>query len=263
MDLRDSASATPDDALTVDETQARVAVTIAVAHALDLQPTEALADRLELECDPSSMVGARVSDDPAATALVMARIFDAVCGALAQAWPGRVGAGSCSLGALVQLDDRMEVVPGGEGGSSGRPGRSGWSSPIVETRRLGSELECPPWLEVEGHEREGSGGVGARNGGNGTVRRYRVSRPTPIRVCFDRTTNPPHGIDRAGPPQGSLARIEDEAGNARPLRPWEVARLHPSERLIVETCGGAGHGFPGYGDIEWDPSEWFGSTQKR
>ena len=44
------------------------------------------------------------------------------------------------------------------------------------------------------------------------------------------------------------------------IDPWSPVALPPGARLDIHTCGGAGWGFPGYGDIEWDPREWFGSS---
>jgi len=37
--------------------------------------------------------------------------------------------------------------------------------------------------------------------------------------------------------------------------PWSAFDLFVGDELRVETCGGAGHGFPGYGEIEFDPGE--------
>ena len=233
------------------------ATVLALAHALELQPTSALLEQVELVPPDPSWVAPDEGDDPAATAMAMARLYDTLTGALGQVWPDRVGAGSCTLGAVVELDDTQhtftEVLAGGEGARADRAGRDAWPGPILPARTHGSRIET---MKRVLEPRPNSGGGGARHGGNGLRCSYRCDHPLTVRLAFDRVDNPPHGIDRAGPPLGTDARIEGPAGS-RGVRPWVEERLEPGEQLIVQTCGGAGHGFPGYGDIRWDPSEWF------
>lgn len=272
IDLRDSDEHDASGRFGLSRARALTSCTLAIAHALGEPPSIDAAGRIELLTDSSTWVG--IDDDrgcdQAAIAIGMARTFDAVLGALANAWPGRVGAGSCSLGAVVELyaGDALvltEVLPGGEGGRPDRPANSAWAGPI-----LASTWPTPPTLAgitIEGSGREGSGGDGKRRGGDGIVRRYVVqpAAPQPLvaRVAFDRVLNPPHGIDRAGPPLGTEVWLRSP-GTERPraVEPWAAVELPAGASLEVLTCGGAGWGFPGYGDIEWDPSEWFGGKPK-
>jgi 5-oxoprolinase (ATP-hydrolysing) len=271
IDLRDSDELDATGRFALDRERTRTACLLALGHALGEAPSRAWAERIELLTEPGTWVDADDRGcDPAAIAFGMARTFDAVLGALANAWPGRVGAGSCSLGAVVELrvgDPASEaallteVLPGGEGGRPDRPGASAWSGPI-----LASTWDAVPTIEgltIEGSLREGSGGGGKRDGGDGIVRRYRTERPLLARLAFDRVRNPPHGIDRAGPPRGTEAWLH-LPGTERPraVEPWTTVDLPAGATLEVLTCGGAGWGFPGYGDIEWDPSEWFGGKPK-
>ncbi|MCX4246405.1 hydantoinase B/oxoprolinase family protein [Paraliomyxa miuraensis] len=266
IDLRDSDERDPSGRFGLDEPHLRTACALALGHALGETPSQAWADRLELLTDPATWIGTSPDRDPAALAFGIARTFDAVLGAFANAWPGRVGAGSCSLGVLVELGTGHEVLitdvlPGGEGGRPDRPGRSAWGGPV-----LGSTLDQTPTIEgitIETNSREGSGGMGKHSGGDGVVRRYRIQHPLRAELAFDRVRNPPHGIDRAGPPEGTLVRLH-RPGAERPLAvvPWVPLELPEGSTLEILTCGGAGWGFPGYGDIEWDPSEWFGSKNE-
>lgn len=267
IDLRDSDELDPTRRFALGRTRTLTACLLALGHALGEAPTRAWIERVELLTEPGTWVDADDTRcDPAAIAFGMARTFDAMLGALANAWPGRVGAGSCSLGAVVELragDDALltEVLPGGEGGRPDRPGASAWSGPI-----LASTWHAPPALAgvtLEGSVREGSGGGGKRSGGEGIVRRYRTEQPLHAHLAFDRVKNPPHGIDRAGPPRGTEAWLY-LPGTERPraVEPWTTLELPAGATLELLTCGGAGWGFPGYGDIEWDPSEWFGGTPK-
>lgn len=267
IDLRDSDELDASGRFGLARERTLTACLLALGHAVGDTPSRAWSDRIELLTDPSTWVDADDRRcDPAAIAFGMARTFDAVLGALGNAWPGRVGAGSCSLGAMVELRGGDEVVltevlPGGEGGRPDRPGSSAWPGPI-----LASTWDVTPIVEgitIEGVLREGSGGDGKRRGGDGIIRRYHIRRPLHATLAFDRVKNPPHGIDRAGPPLGTEAWLHlPDAERPRALEPWTTIDLPPGSRLEILTCGGAGWGFPGYGDIVWDPSEWFGGKPK-
>ena len=252
IDFRDSDPPEGSPAFSLSETSAVAAAAIAFGAALG-EGGPIATSRLSVKLDDATWIGRGDAGDPAVVAFGMARVFDAVSGALANAWPGRVGAGSCSLGAIVAIESEgervLEVLPGGEGATPRGPGRDAWSGPIVATRLL----EAPPrWLAIDHALREGSGGVGARQGGAGIRRAYRPARDAIARVAIDRLDNPPHGIDRAGPPVGARLGLSRAGQGIAAVRPWASVELPRGSTLVVETCGGAGHGFPGYGEIEWD-----------
>ena len=258
VDLSDSAPASPESSrFSLAAQQVHTAAALALAAALGRNDeAAALLGAIDVVCPSTTWVGAAPPGaDPAAMAFAMARVFDVVMGAFGHAWPQRVGAGSCSLGAVVELstpdETFTEVLPGGEGATPERNGRAGWSGPILETR---TPVGLPSWLSVDQLPRKGSGGVGARTGGDGIVRRYHFDEDVSAVVAIDRFDNPPHGIDRAGPPQGSRLYLESPDHSGRPAPRWSRFEIPAGHTLVVETCGGAGHGFPGYGDIEWDPN---------
>ena len=267
VDLRDSDPPGNGGRFGLSRTETLTACLLALGHALDQAPSRAWSERVELLLDHDTWIGHDGhTADPAAIALGMARTGDALLGALANAWPDRVGAGSCSLGAVVELRDGenvllTEVLPGGEGGRPDRAGGDAWAGLVVPT-----SWPSPPTLDgitTESLLADDSGGVGKHPGGRGVVRRYRCERSLTAHVAFDRVDNPPHGIDRAGPPVGSLVRVHPTNGEPpRAVTPWERVELPAGSCLEVQTCGGAGWGFPGYGDIEWDPGDWFGSKPK-
>lgn len=278
VDLRDSDTLDPTGRFALARERTQTACLLALGHALGEPAAQGWQGRIELLTEPGTWVDADdLPCDPVAIAFGMARTFDAVLGALGNAWPGRVGAGSCSLGAVVELrglaepDDTdlpsagdvllVEVLPGGEGGRPDRTGKPAWPGPILpSTWHLAPSLEA---VTLEGHLREGSGGDGKHRGGDGVIRRYHAHRPLVASLAFDRVRNPPHGIDRAGPPLGTEAWLHlPGADRPRAVEPWTTIELPAGSRLEILTCGGAGWGFPGYGDIEWDPSEWFGGKPK-
>ena len=252
LDFRDS-DALLDDPFVLTPDQAMVAAAAAVADALEApRRSAAWAEHLRLRTEGTRLGSPSSAADVTATAMLMARVYDVVAGALSQAWPQRVGAGSCSLGAIVSIDGDEEVIGGGEGGRPDRAGRSEWPGPILDARPFTNVRG----VEIESRVREGSGGGGARSGGDGQVRVYKFREPKTVRIAIDRRRNPPHGIDRAGPPEPARAMLNRDGGpQAAPV--FRDLAVRAGETLTVETAGGAGHGFAGYGDIEWDPKEWF------
>lgn len=272
IDLRDCDDALPDRRFALSAPRALTACLLAIGDATGHSPHLGWASRIELLTDPHTWIGGEDSTDFAAIAHGMARTYDTLLGALGNAGAGKVGAGSCSLGAIVELREPgaessaeavlTEVLPGGEGGQPTRAGRSAYAGPI-----LPNCWDQPATIEgvtIEGELRQGSGGHGKQMGGCGVIRRYRIERPLVARVAFDRVDNPPHGVERAGPPLGTVVTLQGP-GDTSPqtVLPWTDLPLGPGACLTVQTCGGAGWGFPGYGEIEWDPSEWFGSQSKK
>lgn len=255
IDLRDSSPAARGLGC-IDEHDVRDAATFALADALDVRATAALAERLELELDDATWVGAREATTHAAARLfAMARVYDAVSGALALAWPDRARAVGCSLGAIVETlaqgsdAPRVIVVPGGRGASVVGPGQPAWPGPLLAA----GVIVGPPSAALEVTPRPASGGGGARSGGDGCTATLHVDAPTQIRVAIDRLGNPPHGLDRAGPPDPAALVRRDADGNTLALRPWTWTTLGAGDLVEIHTAGGAGHGFGGYGiDFDWE-----------
>ena len=261
LDFRDSDPADA-EGFGLERDDVRLAAVLATCHALGTTADRRWLERLAVELDPRTWVGGRTAADPGRRAFGLARVFDAVLGALASSWPSRVGAGSCSVGAVVQLscdeESLCEAIPGGEGATPARHGRSGWSSPVLGMVSTASFVD---WLSITQSSRTGSGGGGARPGGDGVVRTYTVERDALVLVGIDRVRNPPHGVDRAGPPKPALVERIDADGNRSAIPTWSPFTLPAGSTLRIETAGGAGHGFGGYGDIEFDTSDWFGSKK--
>ncbi len=254
VDLQDSSPASDRVALGLDPELVRFAAVAAFSDALGLEHADArLRGALALLTDDSTWVGRAPAGDACARLFGAARVFDAIRGALALAWPTRARAASCSLGAIViagqDADALVDVVPGGRGASVDEPGTSAWPGPLLAAGPLRPRDGITP----DHAARPESGGGAARHAGDGVIARYRFDSPTRVRVALDRITNPPHGLDRAGPPLcGELLRI-DRAGDAHPLAPWQHHTLGAGETLEVRTAGGAGHGFPGWGiDFDWE-----------
>jgi N-methylhydantoinase B/oxoprolinase/acetone carboxylase alpha subunit len=98
------------------------------------------------------------------------------------------------------------------------------------------ELEYP--LRVERWElRLGSGGNGARRGGDGVVRELRVLEDCRLSVLAERRRTAPPG--RAGGEDGTRGRT---LVNEEEQPPKLTRQLRAGDVVRVETPGGGGHG---------------------
>jgi N-methylhydantoinase B/oxoprolinase/acetone carboxylase alpha subunit len=251
IDLRDS-STRAEEWMVASADDAKLAAMLAFgAFGVD-------AGSIVLELDASTWVGGeRHSVDPCFRAFAITRIYDAIAAALEKAWPDRGRAGSCSLGAIVVAKSTagvlVDVVAGGRGGSASDPGET-WGGPLLPATTLRNDAA----ITISYAPREKSGGFGARSGGDGTIARYQLREEACVRVAIDRRSNPPHGLDRAGNGGPSSLVVIDPDGTRRELAPWRAHLLERGNVIEVATAGGGGHGFPGWGDIDWDPSRFEG-----
>jgi N-methylhydantoinase B len=171
------------------------------------------------------------------------RIVDVVFAALAQLVPVPA-AGEGTMNNLAFGSDRFtyyETVGGGQGACPDADGPSGVHvamSNTFATPAEAVELEYP--LRVERWElRRGSGGRGARRGGDGVVRELRVLEGCRLSVLAERRRHAPPGRD--GGADGALGRTlingeEQPSKLTRQLRTGDVVR--------VESPGGGGYGAP-------------------
>jgi N-methylhydantoinase B len=202
---------------------------------------------LTLRAAEGSLVNAR---PPAAVAAgnveTSMRIVDAVCGALAQALPGRIPAASQGTMNNVALGrhgadgwDYYETLAGGHGAGPWGAGRSARHSHMTNTLNTPVEvLERHYPLRVLRYAlRRGSGGGGAHRGGDGVVREYRFLADAELSLITERRRHGPWGLEggRAGAPGANSLDGEPLPGKCqRSVRAGQV--------LTIETPGGGGHG---------------------
>ncbi|MCW5983037.1 MAG: hydantoinase B/oxoprolinase family protein [Bryobacteraceae bacterium] len=183
------------------------------------------------------------------------RITDALLGALAQAAPERIPAASSgtmnnlSLGGRDPFRNRpfayYETIAGGMGASARSGGLSAvhthmtnsWNTPIEAF-----EHQYP--VRVAAYRiRAGSGGPGARRGGDGIVRELEFLAPCEITLLSDRRAQGPYGLGGGGagkPGRNSLIR----GGKRIPLAGKTTLTALEGDVLRIETPGGGGHGAP-------------------
>ncbi len=180
------------------------------------------------------------------------RIVDVLLRALAPALPGLIPASSAGTMSNLSLGGAgpdgtpfsyYETVPGGAGAGPGADGASGVQTHMTNTRNTPVEaLEHVFPLRVTAFLlREGSGGRGARRGGDGVVREVEALVPCHASLLADRARRGPPGL--AGGGDGAPARFTRRRGRrVERLSSKASLLLDPGDRLRVETPGGGGWG---------------------
>lgn len=182
------------------------------------------------------------------------RLVDVAFAALQQALPEVVPAASAGTMSNLSFGGvrpdgtefaSYETLPGGAGAGPRAAGQAAIQTHMTNTRNTPiEELEQRYPLRVRRLSvRRGSGGEGARSGGDGLVKE--VEALAPLRVSFlgERHENGPAGAagGGAGAP-GALWRVGP--GGRRRLPAKVSFELAAGEILVVATPGGGGHGRP-------------------
>jgi len=101
-----------------------------------------------------------------------------------------------------------------------------------------------PFRVVEYAVRRGSGGSGRHRGGDGITRTYEFLSVATIALLTERRRLAPWGLAGGAPGtpgRNSLVRASD-AGVPEALPAKTALRVHPGDRLTIETPGGGGWG---------------------
>jgi len=137
-----------------------------------------------------------------------------------------------------------ETLCGGAGATAQAPGAD-----AVHTHMTNSRLTDPEILErrfpvrVEAfHIRRGSGGAGARRGGDGAVRRIRFLAPMEAALLSSRRTHAPQGLAGGGAGLPGRQRLLRADGTATELPGCFSLEVQPGDAIEIETPGGGGFG---------------------
>jgi N-methylhydantoinase B len=169
------------------------------------------------------------------------RIVDVVFAAFGNA----VAVPACGQGTMNNVtlgNDRFayyETIGGGQGACPDADGPSGVHVTMSNTLSTPTEaLELAYPIRVERHElRLGSGGRGARRGGDGVVRELRLLEPCRLSLLTERRAHPPPGANGGGP--GAAGR---NLVNGRELPAKATLDLEAGDLVRIETPGGGGYG---------------------
>ena len=132
-----------------------------------------------------------------------------------------------------------ETLGGGQGASARAPGPSGVHVGMSNTRNTpieAFELDHP--MRIRAYAlRHGTGGAGARVGGDGVVREYAALEPVEVSVIAERRRHAPQGAEGGAPgARGRNAVNGEEVGGRAALT------LAAGDVLRIETPGGGGWG---------------------
>jgi len=194
---------------------------------------------------PASVAGGNVETSQ--------RIVDVLFRALARALPGRIPAASqgtmnnLTIGGTDTRDGRefayYETVAGGMGARPKIDGVSGVHTHMTNSLNTPAEaLEYAYPLRVREYRlRRGSGGRGARRGGDGVVREIETLVPARMSLLADRRARAPYGLEGGEDGKAGRDRVV-RGGRARKIEAKGSTELRPGDRVRIETPGGGGHG---------------------
>ena len=184
---------------------------------------------------------------------VSQRVADVCLGALAQAFPDRVGAASQGTmnNTLVGGEGWVyyETIAGGQGGRPWAAGMSGVHTGMTNTKNTPAEaFERAYGMRVRRYRlRADSGGDGEHAGGDGIERDVEMLEDVTVSVVTERRTSRPWGLAGGAPGavgENWLLPGGDES-RAEPLPDKCTVNLRRGDVLRIRTPGGGGWGTPG------------------
>lgn len=174
-------------------------------------------------------------------------IVDALFGAL-----GVLAASQGTMNNFTFGDDRgqyYETIAGGAGAGPDFDGADAVQTHMTNSRLTDVEvLETRHRVVLERFSiRRGSGGTGARRGGDGVVRRIRALAPMQAALLANRRSTRPFGLAGGGDGAPGAARVIRADGRTETWGATGAADLEPGDAVEIETPGGGGFGHPAHG----------------
>lgn len=144
-----------------------------------------------------------------------------------------------------------ETIAGGSGATSRQHGANAVAVHMTNTRITDPEsLEKRyPVILLEFSIRDGSGGRGVHNGGDGVVRDIECRAPLKFSVITERRVIAPYGIEGGG--EGGkganywVKKSLDGTERWVSMGPKNMVQMQVGDRCVIHTPGGGGWGIPG------------------
>jgi 5-oxoprolinase (ATP-hydrolysing) len=171
------------------------------------------------------------------------RVVDVLLGAL-----GLAAASQGTMNNLLFGDGRFgyyETLCGGAGATDQAPGADAVQTHMTNTRLTDVEVleRRYPVRVREFSLRRGSGGRGARRGGDGVVRRLEFLAELEVSLLSQRRgPYPPYGLAGGGPGALGENTLLRAGGAAQSLPAQTQFVVQPGDVLTISTPGGGGHG---------------------
>ncbi|AZO13183.1 MULTISPECIES: hydantoinase B/oxoprolinase family protein [unclassified Mesorhizobium] len=142
-----------------------------------------------------------------------------------------------------------ETICSGSPAGRMNSGRGFAGTSAVHTHMTNSRLTDPEVLELrfpvlleDFHIREGSGGKGKWNAGNGTKRTIRFLERMECAILSSHRNRPPQGLDGGGDGQAGSTKIRRKDGSIDTLKACDQTTLDPGEAVTVITPTPGGFG---------------------
>ncbi|MEM9435051.1 MAG: hydantoinase B/oxoprolinase family protein [Pseudomonadota bacterium] len=209
----------------------------------DIPMNEGCLKPLELIVPEGSMINPRA---PAAVISgnteVSQSIADALYGAL-----GVIAGSQGTMNNFVYgnaLYQNYETICGGTGAGDGFHGTSAVHSHMTNTRMTDPEvLETRFPVRVDEFSiRQGSGGPGQFEGGNGIVRRLAFKEAMTVTTLSSHRKTPPLGANGGSPGALGENAVERATGEIEQLDGNDQVELFPGDTFLMKTPGGGGFG---------------------
>ena len=162
---------------------------------------------------------------------------------------GRLAPSQGTMNNFTFGNERFQYYETIAGGSGAGPDHDGTDA--VQTHMTNSRLTDPEILETRLPVRldrfairRGSGGGGKHQGGDGVVREITFLQPMRANILANRRRVAPKGLAGGNDAQPGRNWVERADGRIEPLGATGNAEMHPGDRFIIETPGGAGYGEP-------------------
>ena len=142
-----------------------------------------------------------------------------------------------------------ETIAGGHGAGPTWHGQSGVHTHMTNTRITDPEVfeKRYPCILRQFSLREGSGGKGKFQGGDGTVRDIEFRTPVQCSILSERRSRKPYGLDGGGKGAAGInlvVKTDPVTGKERimNLGAKGTIRLDSGDRIVIHTPGGGGYG---------------------
>ncbi len=215
-----------------------------------------LLRRIHLTLPEASIVNAAPPAAVNARTNMVRCITSAVLQAMGQADPERMPAPNSGMSYVIAFSGQhldgsrflsTEIVAGGAGGGPHDHGAAAISTDVGNAMNMPAEaLEAvAPIRLLAARRRAGSGGAGLFRGGDGVTRIYEaLADGIAASIRGERFQRVPQGLRGGGAPLGAAATVLRTDGRQEKLSARSAVTLDRGDRLVIESCGGAGYGVP-------------------